>query len=463
MSVQQKLLVGCLALAGLLAAPRGADAQDFALAVSASPNPVVVSNTITYTIYATNRSGANLGPVFVTNSFSDTVLFTGVISSTLPGDVIPNSDSIVFQINTFLAGAVEELVLTFVPETVGLLTNQITVRASTRTSVVTTNVVTQVSAVNADIAVAFVGPANTNVLANDPLAYSLFVTNRGPGGAANVVLSNTLPANFGLLSVTPTNITRSFTNGAWVFALGPLTSNGATQFNLVVQPTNAGPFTLSASVGASSISDPNLTNNVASTNVNIGSYLTDLDEVTSTVVTQRFDFLTGLLHVTVTLTNNSTNDLDATRVLASGLPAGARLYNATGTNNGNGYALYNGPLAAGASIDLVLEFYVLQVSAFTNYTLAAFGVPMINLNAPSSSGQPIEGMAYGPGGFLLKFAATIGKTYTVLYSDDAMFTNAWTAQPSIVAPATQVQWIDNGPPKTTPPGAMRFYRVIQND
>jgi hypothetical protein len=154
----------------------------------------------------------------------------------------------------------------------------------------------------------------------------------------------------------------------------------------------------------------------------------------------------------------------ATRVLASGLPAGARLYNASGTNNGTAYALYNATLAAGASIDLVLEFYVLQVSAFTNYTLAAFGVPVINLNAPTSSGTPISGMAYGAGGFLIKFAATIGKTYTVLYSDDVTFTNALTAQPSIVAPATQVQWIDNGPPKTaTNPGAQRFYRVIQND
>jgi hypothetical protein len=54
----------------------------------------------------------------------------------------------------------------------------------------------------------------------------------------------------------------------------------------------------------------------------------------------------------------------------------------------------------------------------------------------------------------------------VHYSDNASFTNAQTSQPSIVAPATQVQWIDYGPPKTvTHPtnAAQRFYRVIQDN
>jgi len=69
------------------------------------------------------------------------------------------------------------------------------------------------------------------------------------------------------------------------------------------------------------------------------------------------------------------------------------------------------------------------------------------------------------GNVLLEWPTTTNLTYTVVYSDNVLFSNAMIAPPSILAPANRTQWIDYGPPTTvnhptnTP---IRFYRVYQN-
>jgi hypothetical protein len=70
----------------------------------------------------------------------------------------------------------------------------------------------------------------------------------------------------------------------------------------------------------------------------------------------------------------------------------------------------------------------------------------------------------GNGDMLIEWPTTSGKTYTVVYSDNASFSNAAIAPPSIVAPANRTQWIDYGPPTTrsVPTNTARFYRVYQN-
>jgi hypothetical protein len=169
----------------------------------------------------------------------------------------------------------------------------------------------------------------------------------------------------------------------------------------------------------------------------------------------------------VQLSNVGTNDVPAARVIVSGLTNGTSLYNAVGTMSGHPYVLYNTNLPAGANAPLLLEFYVLVRSQLIGTNLTAVGVPSINLTAPTNSGVVITNPTLNSLGFMIEFAATPGKTYTIVYTtaDDLSFTNALTAQPSIVAPANRVQWIDNGPPKTvsnpnTAPS--RIYRVFQS-
>jgi hypothetical protein len=58
----------------------------------------------------------------------------------------------------------------------------------------------------------------------------------------------------------------------------------------------------------------------------------------------------------------------------------------------------------------------------------------------------------------------VGRSYTVIYSDDGMIT--WrAATPSVTATSTRTQWYDDGPPKTHAQplnSGSRFYRVILN-
>src|SRR5678815_2875033 len=97
------------------------------------------------------------------------------------------------------------------------------------------------------------------------------------------------------------------------------------------------------------------------------------------------------------------------------------------------------------------RFYTLRRGPLplTDSNFQAFAVPPVPATAaPTNSSIPVSKFELTSGGFLIEFPATIGKTYTIFYSDTSDLANALMAQPSIVAPATRVQWIDNGPPKT---------------
>jgi hypothetical protein len=66
---------------------------------------------------------------------------------------------------------------------------------------------------------------------------------------------------------------------------------------------------------------------------------------------------------------------------------------------------------------------------------------------------------------MIEWPAVPSRSYTVIYSDNVVFSNALIAPPAIVAPANQIQWIDYGPPATltaTTNSTARFYKVIQN-
>jgi hypothetical protein len=69
------------------------------------------------------------------------------------------------------------------------------------------------------------------------------------------------------------------------------------------------------------------------------------------------------------------------------------------------------------------------------------------------------------GSMLLIWPSITNQTYTVVYSDNVLFSNAMIAPPSVAAPANQTPWIDYGPPTTVSQpanSAARFYRIYLN-
>jgi len=459
----QQFVCRLLALAALFAPGLPARAQDFGLGVSAAPASVLVGDPIFYSVQITNLNVFTVvNNVYVTNDFSGAFTFNGATNHTfLNITVTPTGSNVIFFINAMPGAAVAELTMSLSPLTTGAFTNRATVAAFNRSNAIAT-ATTTVTAPVADLALGLtITPAA--VLTNDTAVVGLSVTNLGPNVATAVRVTNTLPAGFNVLSVAPAGVSNSLAGGNLALSLGTMTSGSSTQILVTVQPTIPGLFNLDATVASASILDTNTANNAASASLSVSGGLEG--NLTVTVQGQQFNRQSGLLEMSVLLSNNAATNVPAARINVTGLTGGAWLYNAAGTNSGVPYVLYNTTLPGGASVPLVLEYYVLLRGPLTNYGLEAIPVPALDLAAPTNSSGILVSITNTPGGILIEFPATPGRTYTIVYAADSTFSNALTAQPAIVAPANRVQWIDNGPPKTISPPASttsRVYRVYQS-
>lgn len=459
-----------LVMVGTLAVCPRAGAQGFGLSVSNSANSIMVSNFVTYTINVTNLNGSSLADVQVTNLLSAPLQ---LVSFGLSQGSFTNYGSVVvFDLGQVPNFGIAFLTLTVEPTTTGLLTNTVTVASADTTSTASTNVVVQVTnvVIQADLGVAITGPAQA-VITNDWMTYGVTATNSGPNAAPNVVLTNTLPPGVVLLSVSPKNQNYTVAGSNLIFNLGTLTNGGYTNLQVTVQPTNAGTLMFFASIGAPGVLDTNLANNSASTNINVIAYLPG-QLIAFTNSAQSTNFLNGLLEQTITVSNAGSSSVSAARVVVTGLTN--RLFNAVGTNGGNPFVVYDTPpgtpLMKGQSVDLVLQYFPRRSFPFTNSQLQAFAVPVPNWIPPVatsvSTNLSIARIAQLPNGnMLIEWPAITNRTYTVVYSDNILFSNSMIAPPSIVAPANDVEWIDYGPPTTVSAptnGSTRFYRVLLN-
>ena len=169
----------------------------------------------------------------------------------------------------------------------------------------------------------------------------------------------------------------------------------------------------------------------------------------------------GLFEQTIRIRNAGTITLKAVRVRFPDVPENVRIYNATGTAGGP-YLQYDQSLAPGESVDLKIEYYLRDRNPIAQPTLVAEAVDPAA--PPSAEGRVLavtRGLRLKDGSFLVEFRSLANRTYSIQYSADMV---TWkTAVPAIKGTGTEVQWIDNGPPKTEKRPdreAKRFYRVI---
>lgn len=184
------------------------------------------------------------------------------------------------------------------------------------------------------------------------------------------------------------------------------------------------------------------------------------------LVALHLNLQTGLFEETLRVWNDDLEPAPSLRLLFPGLPANVTLYNASGTNAGIPFLHYNQPLAGGESVDLRAEFLVADRRLFPQpATQAEVTFPQpesIGTNGTPSSFSPItRGVPLADGSFLVEFAASPTHTYAIQYSEDLQHWRQ--ALPSIRGQGNRIQWIDNGPPKTTAlPQTQhhRFYRLV---
>lgn len=434
------------------------------LSATVSTNLIKLTDSVTYSITATNQSGSLLENVAVSNLFSDTVLLEDATKS--QGSIITNGPGLIFVLGSLSNAAAAQMTLTVQPTNTGFLTNLVIAGSSTVTNVTGGYLVVQIITAQADLGVVMTGPIQA-VITNDWMTYGVSITNSGPEDAPDVLLTNTLPTGVGLKGLWPTNLSYTPEGSNLIFDFGALSNGGYTNLEFTVQTTNAGVLPFSASVGSPGLLDTNSANNSAGTNVTVINYLTGT-LVAFTNSPQTLNFANGTIQQSILVSNAGPTSVPAARVVVTGLAN--QLFNAVGTNNGNPFVYYSTNLLVGQSVRLWLQYFPDENFPFNNSQLHAFAVPVPNWTAPPATGTSTNInisriLQLANGNVLIEWPAVTNRTYTVVYSDNVLFSNAMIAPPSIVAPANRIQWIDYGPPTTVsaPTNAnMRFYRVYQN-
>jgi uncharacterized repeat protein (TIGR01451 family) len=466
-------VLGVFVLGWMLAGTRGS-AQTFSLSVSNPPTPVSVNSTLTYTITVTNLAGFDVGAL-VTNTLSGPAQIAAAFPTLAIGFVLTsNATSAVFEIDSFSGSLIAQFEVVAQPSAAGFITNTVSIYplSFVSTNIVTTNVVNQVtnatSTAQADLAVGISGPAQA-VITNDYMTYQVAVSNLGPDSASGVLLTNTYSAAVNLIDISPASVPFTITNELLLLDLGTINQGAATNVNLTVQPTNAGLLTLSAAVGATT-PDPNTTNNAAAINILVTNYLSGQLAVSFVDPAPHFDPQNGLMEQTIQLANVGTSAVASARVVVSGLTGTNWLFNGSGTNNGNPFAVYAATLNPTQNVNLLMQYLVPTGEPFdiTTNQLPAYEVPSVVWTPPANPGTPVQitrELQLPWGDILIEFQSILGRGYTVVYSDNDSFTNAMVAPPTIAAPGDRMQWIDYGPPATTsrPAGTnSRSYRVYLN-
>jgi uncharacterized repeat protein (TIGR01451 family) len=112
----------------------------------------------------------------------------------------------------------------------------------------------------ADLSLGATGSPNPVMLGGD-LTCTLSVTNHGPSGATNIVLTDLMPASLAFVSASVSRGTYTHGSGNFSWNVGTLTNGGKATATLVARTSTAGTFSNTVSV-ASSQNDLNSNDNV---------------------------------------------------------------------------------------------------------------------------------------------------------------------------------------------------------
>ena len=152
----------------------------------------------------------------------------------------------------------------------------------------------------------------TNIPVGGSVTFVLTVTNYGPSGSTNVLVSDTLPTSFTLLSSTSTvgSVTRSGSTVVWNVGTNAINAGG--QATLVIQANNAGNFLNSANVSATTL-DPNPDDDSVATNISVGTVAPP--QISGLVLNS-----SGAVQLTITSLSGQTNVVQASTNLVNWVP-----------------------------------------------------------------------------------------------------------------------------------------------
>jgi uncharacterized repeat protein (TIGR01451 family) len=438
-------IIGATSLAvsalGLVGVP-----PDLSITKTDSPDPVVVGDTLTYSLRVLNAGpSAGATEVDVTDALPAGTSFQSATPS--QGSCGQAAGTVTCNLGSLANGASATVEIKVTPQNTGTITNTASVAGSDRDPNTDNNSATATTTVNprppqqADLRVTK-SDSPDPVVVGQTLTYSIGVSNAGPDGATGVNLTDTLPAGTTFQSATPSQGSCGQAAGTATCNLGSLANGASATIEIKVTPQNAGTITNTASaIGGQS--DPNTANNSATESTTINPpapqeadlRVTKSDSPDPVVVGQTLTYSIGV--------SNAGPDGATGVTLTDTLPAGTSFQSATPSQGSCGQAAGTvtcnlGSLASGASATIEIKVAPQNTGTITNTASATGGQSDPDTANNSATATTTVGFSpVGPG------CKVTGGGWIVA-SDGDRATFGGNAHPSI-PPKGQLQYTDHGP------------------
>jgi uncharacterized repeat protein (TIGR01451 family) len=236
---------------------------NLSISKSASPDPAVLGNDLTYTVSVTNNGGGTATAVAMTDTLPAGVAFASAISNR--GTCSQSAGTVTCSIGTLAGGSGATMTIVVIPGITGTITNTAGVTSKEADSDPSNNTVKLSSTVStpllADLSISKTASPEPVTVGNK-LAYTIVVRNNGPSDASGAVVSDTLPSGVSLGSANSTQGSCTQAVGVVTCNIGGLASGTSATVTIVATPNVAGIINNTASVKASE-NDPTPANNSA--------------------------------------------------------------------------------------------------------------------------------------------------------------------------------------------------------
>ncbi|HEV2208066.1 MAG TPA: protease pro-enzyme activation domain-containing protein [Verrucomicrobiae bacterium] len=314
---------------------------DMGIGMRALPEPAIVGNNLTYTLFVTNSGPSHANTVSVSQVLPSSMIF--VSGSASQGAVVANSGIVTANLGPMAGGATATISVTVLPVVAGVFTTTATVSSDQPDFNPANNSVTllnHVSLPTADLAVGLFAAPNSTIIGGN-LTYTVSVTNNGPSAASGIMVTNIYPPGVALLNATVSQGTLYVTNVSTVIcSFGSLAQGAVATATVTARAIATGTLVASAQVGSTNPNevDPNSANNFVIAPVAVGS-ATDL--ALGLVAYPNPDVVTSNLTLITTVTNfgpsqatgvvvNETLPTALTNITVAVSPSGT--YSLSGTN-----------------------------------------------------------------------------------------------------------------------------------
>ncbi|MBI3608409.1 MAG: DUF11 domain-containing protein, partial [Nitrospirae bacterium] len=301
---------------------------DLSITKTDAPDPVLVGQSLTYTLTVHNYGSNSASGVTVSDTLPTTVTFGSVTAS--QGTCSMSGGTVTCSLGPMANGATATVTIVVTPLAAGTLSNTAIVSSATSDPVPGNNTSGPVTTtVNPSANLSIIkSDAPDPVLVGQNVTYTITVANAGPSAATGVTMTDALPASVTFVSVTPGGPTCAQSLGTVTCGLGTMANGASTTITIVVTPTAAAVGTLSNTASVTSSVTDTVTSNNSSTTTTTVNASADL----SITKTDAPDPVLAGQNLTYTITVANAGPSAATGVTVTDtLPAGVTFVSATPT------------------------------------------------------------------------------------------------------------------------------------